>query len=482
MNINEENKNTLQEKNSKFIKVTKRMFIALTIIVGFLGFILFIYYFIKSFTMGSIEFFGPVLNILSASLGISLLIYTIAIIAIIWIIYVIIILLNKIFNKNKGLFTFVLIAIIISIMFLGINIPKNNNKKNDIAEVLNNPPSFEFYDMSSYYFIYNNKIYYYSLEHNSNFSKLYDRLYVMNLDGTDNKKLAETDELRYATFYFVYNNEAYYYTMYDKENKKIDLSTGKVTGLGNTDIYLGKTLNNGIVYSLLDNSMFGNSNPILKKINLSNNTILSEVKTKYSVSNNRYFFDYDGGNIYYIEDSYSTHPSIYKNDEIIYEFNNYSKMTMPKTQFIAVDKSFIYFKQNQQIFKLNIDTKKIEGTINYELEELKRISSGNNSDNYFYSNNKIYSFNLKNDSFDLILDNIQKAPEYVYNMKDKLVFTENTDNLKYNSEINNLGYVTIYDKTTNKVEIFNNIRKFSFDERNIYLLIENNDDYLVEVY
>ena len=42
----------------------------------------------------------------------------------------------------------------------------------------------------------------------------------MNLDGTENKKLAETDELRYATFYFVYNNEAYYYTMYYNENKK----------------------------------------------------------------------------------------------------------------------------------------------------------------------------------------------------------------------------------------------------------------------
>ena len=473
MNIDEENKTISNKNDSKFIRIIKKICITLTIIVAIFGCIIGIYYLINSHTIENIEYYGPFLRILSASLGFSFFIYTVAIIAIIWIIYGIILVLSKIYKTHKGLFTFVIITII----FLCLIILRNSNKK-DIAEVLNNSPNSEFYNISSYYFIYNNKIYYYSLEHNNNFSKLYDRFYVMNLDGTDNRKLAETDELRYAHFYFVYNNEAYYYTTYYDDNKKIDLSTGRITSLGNKDIYLGKTLKDGVIYSFIDNSAFGNANSALRKIDLKNNTVLSEVITKYRVYHNKYVIDYDEGNIYYIEDSNSEHPSIYKNDEFIYEFSNYSKTTLPETQFIAADKSFVFFKQNQQIFKLNTDTRKIEATINYELEEFKRINGGNSSDNYFYSNNKIYSFNLNNNSFDLILDNIQKAPEYIYDMNNRIVFTENTDNLQNYV----LGSVTIFDKTTNKVETINNVRKFSFDEEKLYLLIENNNNYIIEIH
>ena len=78
----------------------------------------------------------------------------------------------------------------------------------------------------------------------------------------------------------------------------------------------------------------------------------------------------------------------------------------------------------------------------------------------------------------MILDNIQKAPEYIYDMNNRIVFTENTDNLQNYV----LGSVTIFDKTTNKVETINNVRKFSFDEEKIYLLIENNNNYIIEIH
>ena len=35
---------------------------------------------------------------------------------------------------------------------------------------------------------------------------------------------------------------------------------------------------------------------------------------------NEYFLDYDSGNIYYLDDYYSEYPTIYKNNDVLYEF------------------------------------------------------------------------------------------------------------------------------------------------------------------
>ena len=477
-NPNSINDTNLDNSKSPKKNILKKICIVLSIIVAIVGIGIGIFAIITSFKMDdSIEFFGPLLNILTFWGGIAFFYYTGIIIGIIWIIYGIIELISKFYKKlnanNKKIFKIFLIIGIIFLLMVSFAIKKYNYNNKNLMEVLNEPPSYEFYDNATYYFIYKDKIYYYKLEHNNNFTELYDRLFVMNLDGTNNKKLAETDELRYANFYFVYNNEAYYYTKYYNENKKINLKTGKIKSLGTNDIYIPKTLNNGIVYSFIDNAIAGDAYSIFKKIDLKNNKIISEIKTKYSMSGNEYYFDYDRGNIYYLEDFYSNYPSIYKNNEIIYEFTEYDRHNFPEFEFIAVNNDYIYFKQNKVIYKLNINNKSIEKELADDLNDIKRISSGNNIDNYFYSDKKIYSFNIDKDTFELIISNIEKQPEYVYNINNKLIFTENT-------ETNNIGSVVIYNKLNNNIEKYDNIRKVSFDEEYMYLLYQSNKKYSVE--
>lgn len=483
-NISSINNTNLDNSKSTNKNILKKICIVLSIIVAIVGSGIGIFSIITSFTMDSIEFFGPLLNIFVFFGGIAFFIYTGIIIGVIWIIYGIIKLINKFYKKlstnNKKIFKIILIIVIALLLIVSFSIKKYNYNNKNLMEVLNDPPSYEFYDNTTYYFIYKDKIYYYKLEHNSSFTKLYDRLFVMNLDGTNNKKLAETDELRYATFYFVYNDEAYYYTTYYNENKKINLKTGEINSLGTNDIYIAKTLNNGIVYSFIDNAIAGDAYSIFKKIDIKNNKTISEIKTKYSMAGNEYYFDYDGGNIYYLEDFYSKHPSIYKNNGIIYEFTEYDRYKFPEIEFIAVNNNYIYYKQNDTIYKLNINNKSIEKELDIDLKDIKRISSGNNTDNYFYSNKNIYSFDINKDTFELVISNIEKQPEYIYNINNKLIFTENTDNIKYYSETDNLGSVLIYNKLNNSTEKIDDIRKVSFDEEYMYILYQSNNNYSVK--
>ena len=478
------NNTSLDNSKSTNMNILKKICMVLSIIVAIIGGGIGIFSIIASYTMDSIEFFGPLLNIFAFLGGIVFFIYTGIIIGVIWIIYGIIKFISNFYTKlsttNKKIFKIFLIIVIVLLLIVSFSIKKYNYDNKNLMEVLNEPPDYDFYDKTTYYFIYKDKIYYYKLDPNSNFTKYYDRLFVMNLDGTNNKKLAETDELRYAIFYFVYNDEAYYYTTYYDENKKINLKTGEINSLGTNDIYLAKTLNNGIIYSFIDNAIAGDSYSIFKKIDIKNNKTISEVKTKYSMAGNVYYFDYDGGNIYYLEDFYSKYPSIYKNNEIIYEFTEYDRYDFPKIEFIAVNNDYIYFKQNNDIYKLSISNKSIEKELSNDLSDIKRISSGNNTDNYFYSNKKIYSFDMKKDTFELVISNIEKQPEYIYNINNNLIFIENTDNMKYYSETDNLGSVVIYNKLNSNTEIFDNIRKVSFDEEYMYLLKQTDNNYSVK--
>lgn len=114
--------------------------------------------------------------------------------------------------------------------------------------------------------------------------------------------------------------------------------------------------------------------------------------------------------------------------------------------------------------------------------DIHRISSGNNSDNYFYINGKIYEFDLTNDKFNLVLSDIKNKPEYVYNINNKLIFTENTNNLKYNTSNDNLGSVVVYDISSKDIEKIDGIRKVCFDENYMYLLINSTKKYVVQKY
>ncbi len=86
----------------------------------------------------------------------------------------------------------------------------------------------------------------------------------------------------------------------------------------------------------------------------------------------------------------------------------------------------------------------------------------------------------KKSAFELVISDIEKQPEYIYNINNKLIFTENTDNVKYYSETDNLGSVVVYNKLNKNTEKFDNIRKVSFDEKYMYLLYQSNNNYSVK--
>ena len=387
---------------------------------------------------------------------------------------------KEVLNKTIKKLAIIIIAIIVVIASLVVSskISKNYKEANkNLKEVIDNVPSYYDYNDTSYYFIYNNKIYYYSFDYDRNIPNAF---YSMDLDGTNNKLIAESGELTYASFYFVYNNEAYYYSLYNDTNRKINLETGIITDLDNNDVYLSKTLNNGMIYTFIDNAVVGNAYAKFKKIDLNTDKKIFEIKTDYSVVSSEYYFDYDGNNIYYLESFYSDYPSIIKNKDIIYQFTDYDRYSFPKTVFIAANKEYIYYKQNDYIYKLDSTTGTIVNEFECDIGDFKRISSGNNKDNYFYANHKIYSFDFDSNTFEIVLDNIRSMPEKVYHMNDELIFTENTDNLVYLTEENNLGSVIVYNLKNKDIQTYVDVRKFCYDDKYLYLVIDKYDKYSIE--
>ena len=87
---------------------------------------------------------------------------------------------------------------------------------------------------------------------------------------------------------------------------------------------------------------------------------------------------------------------------------------------------------------------------------------------------------MDNDEFKLVLNNVDKTPEYVYNINNKLIFTENTDGIYYYSDDNDFGSVVVYNKTNKKIEKYNNIVKVCFDEKYMYLLYKSQKNYSVK--
>ncbi len=473
--LNDEVNSNQPKKKNLFAKIC----IILSIIVGIIGYGYGIFNIIQSFSISTNGMFGGLEKNLTVVLGLWFLLGTTIIIISIWFIYRIITFISKFYNKlnpkKKKNFKISLIIIMVVLLISAFSLAWYKYENKNLAEVLNQSPSDHLYTDTNYYFIYKDKIYYYKLDINNIFNKMHDKLFVMNLDGTHNKKLVESDELRYAYFYFVYNDEAYFYSVYYNENKKVNLNTGEISSLGTDDTYIAKTLNNGIVYSFIDYRDYSK----FRKIDLDNNKIISEIKTNYSMYDKKFYFDYGGFNIYYLENNYSQFPSIYKNNQLIYEFTGYDKSDFPEIEFIAANNDYIYFEQKSILYKLNINDKIIEKEININLN-VERINSGNNTDNYFYYNNKIYSFNTQKENFELIISDVEKQPEYVYNINNKLIFTKNTNNIKYNIDKDNFGSVLIYDKQTNNIEKYDDIYKASFDENFMYLLYRSRNNYSVK--
>ena len=84
---------------------------------------------------------------------------------------------------------------------------------------------------------------------------------------------------------------------------------------------------------------------------------------------------------------------------------------------------------------------------------------------------------MENDKFELILNNVERESKEVYHIDNKLIFTlETPDDIKDRSS------VIIYNTSNDKTKKYNKIKQINFDEKNMYLLCDTEDNYKVKVY
>lgn len=397
----------------------------------------------------------------------------------IWLFYIFSIVFLKLYfvlgKKSKkviGIFSKIIISILIAIIIIVIVISIIDSVLNygncNIGKAFTSPPLNPYdYDTTSYCFMYHDKFYYVGTE------GLKNKLYSLSLYGFVKQKVSSKDVFNGAVFHMVYNNEAYFYSLKDSSNKKIDLTTRKITNLDNKYNYIEKTMNDGIIFAFENGHEDGKDYSMYRKIDLKNNKVLTEHKAPNDITEyGDYMFEYDNGDIYFLIKPYEEeHPVIYKNENIIYQFEEYSNSSLPELEFILSNKEYIYYTQNDYIYKLNTDKGQIEKKIPLEYKDIKRISSGNNQDNYFYANERIYSYNFDRDEFDLIVTNVPKQPEKIYHVNNTLIFTENDDNVGYVRD-DNLGSVLIFDTISKYTNNIKKVRKVSFDEEKMYVIIQ----------
>lgn len=173
---------------------------------------------------------------------------------------------------------------------------------------------------------------------------------------------------------------------------------------------------------------------------------------------------------------YTTIPNLklYKNEDVIYEFNE----DVSKVDIIDINNDFIYYLINNNVYELNINTKEVEKNRvcnlnnNCKLNKYDRLYSENSTDSYFYIDNSIYRFNYNLINFELIINNVESAPNYVYSNDKYLIIAEGTDFLS--NSINDLfGSVIVYDKLSGFEKRYPNVRRLLFDGDYMYLFIND---------
>ena len=387
------------------------------------------------------------------------------VIAGIWLIYGIIKLImfiNKKYSVKTKMIIVITIIIIILVGFIGIMYYKSYQEKNvDVYNTIIDADYCGNYCEKDFYFIYDDKIYYEVGDYDKG-----SKLYKMDFDGKNNTLIASTDELKFAQFYFVHNNYAYYYTSYYRKNKKINLSNGEIIDVEIEDEYIPLTLNNGIVNTVYNHAVAGDSYFNFAKYDLNTNNEIYHTKINQSIHYEK-FLDYDTGNVYHIE-SYNMPPTLYINNNAVYEFTD-------KKDFLMIKDTILYMFDKDKMYKFDTTTHQIISEETLEYNDIVRISSGNNGDNYFYSNNGIYTYDFSNEKFLKVIDNIAECPDYVYSTSNYLVFVK--DSIEETENIKNVGNVIIYDKNNKTIEVINNVRKMSIDDKNAYLLILTKNSY-----
>ncbi len=136
---------------------------------------------------------------------------------------------------GKKLVGIAMVIIIIAILvFIGVICYLDSIK---VKTRLQPEPS-NFYSKSSNYVIYNNKIYYYSIDTQDR-----GRIYKMNFDGSDNELMSSSKELKTPEMIYAYEGNIYCTSQNganqeDKIIEKISLDDGKIDTLKETELPL----------------------------------------------------------------------------------------------------------------------------------------------------------------------------------------------------------------------------------------------------
>lgn len=496
-NINTNNENNIVEPEAKK-KSGLFIPILLSVIVGFIGFSV---SYQKLFVANPRT--GNELDIISnifgdTFTGIITFINTLVLLLIIWVFHLGVIIKRRIDSKAspkaKKVIKVVAVLLFIFCLFeFTINKIKYDNKHSGVKnynlmtlkEILNKVPSSTFYDSSSYYFIYKDKIYFYDFGYEDKLTSLddpdeptfYDKLYQMDLNGKNKKVISEDGKLRFTKFEFIYNDEAYFHSNSGDYYGKINLKTYKITDLCDkipTGIYQKYMFNDN--YKFFYENDYNNEEPyvLFRKNNINTKETISEVRVKRKVDPSHVIFDYDYGNLYYIGDlpgSYFRIQSIYKNNDEIYRFNE-TEYNDFGFQILAFLEDYIYIINNRVIYKIDTinNTRQV---ISEDYTEISRIDNLSGL-NYYYENEKIYYLDTENDEFVEMLDNVKTPISNVYKANDLLIFTGEVDRLYDKS-----GTVIVYNKNTKDKKIYENVHKVNLEDNYMYLVQDKKDNYVV---
>lgn len=144
--------------------------------------------------------------------------------------------------------------------------------------------------------------------------------------------------------------------------------------------------------------------------------------------------------------------------------------------FLLKNDNYLWLYDKDKIYVFNLINNTIISTLNNTYNNLTRISSGNSKDNYIYGNSTIYSLNTSTNTLEILLEDIKDAPNYVYVFNDKIIFTTDTNNWVPSR----IGSVIIYNQKTQSFDKYTNVRHISIDENNVYLVLENYKTYSIE--
>lgn len=378
---------------------------------------------------------------------------------------------------------------------------KNRQLRSGIAYYLDDTPVPNNYSTPSYFFPYNDEIYFLGYK-----DKKYN-LTAMNFDGSNIHIVAENDELKGVSFYMVYDGEAYFYDNESgfttdekngKYNKKINLKTGEITELGHTYIFLPETLNDGKIIAVGVRSS-ASSDKSIREIDLKTNEVIKEIEKK----------DINSGSIYYNVDEQIKYSivsltrgseaffAVYKDDLMQIEVHPnlpHEKNSNDSYKLIYAKNDIYYLSYRDKLLKYNFTNNVIEDIVDNPLLTYSIQNTADFNNVYVYSNYAIHRFNPDSLTFDKVFDiysdfhfsDMVDFNNYTFGgeffVRDDKYYVCMLCSTLVPRTFERLGALQIYDKTTNETKLYQDLRKTFFDYENkvIYFFVQDGNKYRVE--